>query len=112
MNLDQALNQEFSNVDQEFAGTPNTDEAFDIVVKNGNSGAKTTLYVTPANTLGQVFTGTASELGFNAEKNNNIFVNEGTSQSATDPSVTLRDFGVQENTIVSIEQDGKVAAII
>ena len=84
--------------------------AFDIIVKNGQTSQKTTLYVTPANTLKQVFEATARELGFNINKTNNIYVNEQTSQSATDSAVTLKEFQVNENTVISIEQDGKVAA--
>lgn len=107
MDLDQALNA----VENEFTREANDNEAFDIIVKNGQNNVKTTLYVTPSNTLGQVFTATATALGFNTEKTNNIFVNELTSQSATVPAVTLKEFQVSENTVVSIEQDGKVAAL-
>lgn len=110
MDLEQALN----GIENGNTGVVNGNAdnvAFDIVVKNGQDSQKTTLYVTPANTLGQVFEATAAELGFNTGKKNNIFVNESTSQSATDPTVTLKEFQVSENTIISIEQDGKVAAL-
>lgn len=105
--LEQALS-EVENV----LGTEetNTRNAFDIIVKNGQTSQKTTLYVTPANTLKQVFEATARDLGFNINKTNNIYVNEKTSQSATDSAVTLKEFQVNENTVISIEQDGKVAA--
>lgn len=115
MDLDQALNE----VEEGLAGSTEStgtrdsagnDTAYDIVIKNGQSGAKVTLYVTPDNTLGQVFSATAASLGFNKGKVNNIYVNERTSQSVTDPNVTLKEFKVLENYVVSIEQDGKVAA--
>lgn len=106
MTLEQALNQ----VETGMTNEVDDNKAFDIVVKNGQTSQKTTLYVTPANTLEQVFTATADELGFNTGKTNNIYVNERTSQSATDATVTLKEFQVTENTIISIEQDGKVAA--
>ena len=105
------LEQVLSEVESGFVTEEtNTNNAFDIVVKNGQTSQKTTLYVTPANTLRQVFEATATELGFNVNKTNNIYVNEKTSQSATDSSVTLKEFQVNENTVISIEQDGKVAA--
>lgn len=106
------LEQALSEVESGFVTEEtNTNNAFDIVVKNGQTSQKTTLYVTPANTLRQVFEATATELGFNVNKTNNIYVNEKTSQSATDSSVTLKEFQVNENTVISIEQDGKVAAV-
>lgn len=106
------LEQVLSEVESGFVTEEtNTNNAFDIVVKNGQTSQKTTLYVTPANTLRQVFEATATELGFNVNKTNNIYVNEKTSQSATDSSVTLKEFQVNENTVISIEQDGKVAAV-
>lgn len=105
------LEQSLSEVENDIStGEINTNNAFDIVVKNGQTSQKTTLYVTPANTLRQVFEATARELGFNVSKTNNIYVNERTSQSATDSAVTLKEFQVDENTVISIEQDGKVAA--
>lgn len=105
------LEQSLSEVENDIStGEMNTNNAFDIVVKNGQTSQKTTLYVTPANTLRQVFEATARELGFNVSKTNNIYVNERTSQSATDSAVTLKEFQVDENTVISIEQDGKVAA--
>lgn len=106
------LEQVLSEVESGFVTEEtNTNNAFDIVVKNGQTSQKTTLYVTPANTLRQVFEATATELGFNVNKTNNIYVNEKTSQSATDSYVTLKEFQVNENTVISIEQDGKVAAV-
>lgn len=106
------LEQALSEVESGFNAneTTNTDVAFDIIVKNGQTSQKTSLYVTPANTLRQVFEATATDLGFNISKTNNIYVNENTSQSATDSAVTLKEFQVAENTVISIEQDGKVAA--
>lgn len=106
------LEQALSEVESSFTAnqTASTDVAFDIEVKNGQTSQKTTLYVTPANTLRQVFEATATDLGFNINKTNNIYVNEKTSQSATDAAVTLKEFQVTENTVISIEQDGKVAA--
>lgn len=105
--LEQVLSEVESGLGTE---KTNTSNAFDIVVKNGQTSQKTTLYVSPANTLRQVFEATAKELGFNVNKTNNIYVNEKTSQSATDSAVTLEEFQVNENTVISIEQDGKVAA--
>ena len=105
--LEQALSEVENGLGTE---ETNTGNAFDVVVKNGQTSQKTTLYVTPANTLKQVFEATAGELGFNINKTNNIYVNEKTSQSATDSAVTLKEFQVNENTVISIEQDGKVAA--
>lgn len=106
-NLEQALSEVENGLGTE---ETNTSNAFDIIVKNGQTSQKTTLYVTPANTLKQVFEATARDLGFNINKTNNIYVNEKTSQSATDSAVTLKEFQVNENTVISIEQDGKVAA--
>lgn len=112
MDLDQALNQVEEGLagSTEATGLAGNGSSYDIVIKNGQSGAQSTLYVTPDNTLGQVFSATAKELGFNTEKVNNIYVNEKTSQSATDPNVTLKEFEVQEDTVISIVQDGRVAA--
>lgn len=107
-NLEQALS-EVENGFTETTESNGTNEAFDIIVKNGQSGMKTSLYVTPANVLGQVLEATASTLGINKETDL-IFVNESTAQSATDRSITLRDFKITENSVVSIVPYGKVAA--
>ena len=107
MDLDQALNEverEFDNV------TVDNNSAFDITVKNGISEEKTMLYVTKANTLGQVLNATAVQLGINTEKNDIIFVNETTGISATDTGLTLGEFKAEENTVISIASNGKVAA--
>lgn len=106
MDLERAL----SEVENGFSETDDRNNAFDITVKNGQTGAKEGLYVTPENTLGQVFNATATALGFNVSKSENIFVNERTGQSSTDSSITLKEFQVLENNVISVEQDGKVAA--
>lgn len=86
-----------------------TQEAFDIYVKNGVSGAKTTLLVYPANTLKQVFDKTAKEIGIDPNKSNNIFINEETGNSSTDCGMSIAEFSINPNGILSIHQDGKVA---
>lgn len=107
MDMDQAL----SEVEREFDNVvADNNSAFDIIVKNGTSGQKTNLYVTRANTLAQVLGATSAQLGINTENSDAIFVNETTGVSATDTGLTLGEFKVEENTVISIACNGKVAA--
>ena len=107
MDLDQALGE----VEREFDDTVvGNSKAFDVIVKNETSGQKTNLYVTKANTLGQVLNATATKLGVDLTKNDTIFVNETTGVSATDLGLTLGEFKAEENTVISIISNGKVAA--
>lgn len=84
--------------------------AFDLKVMNKLSGNKTTLYVTPENTLGQVFEKTAETLGLNKEKENTIFLNERTGETTASKWLPLGKFNVLPDTMISISQDAKVAA--
>ncbi|MCR4657262.1 MAG: hypothetical protein K5770_13720 [Lachnospiraceae bacterium] len=84
--------------------------AFDINVMNKLSGSKTRLYVTADNTLGQVMEYTAGTLGLDRKKINSIFVNERTGLTSSDSGMSLREFDVLPDTLVSICQDSKVAA--
>ena len=63
MDLEQAL----SEVENGFTKATEIveEKAFDIIVKNGQSGMKTSLFVTPANELRQVLMATASTIGIN-----------------------------------------------
>jgi len=107
VDLDQALNE----VEREFEDVAvDNNSAFDIIVENGTSGQKTTLYVTRANTLAQVLGATATQLGINTEKGDIIFVNKTTGVSATDTGLSLGEFKAEENTVISISNNGKVAA--
>ncbi len=106
--LDAALEAvENENVVEEV--TVDDTEAFDITVKNGLSTTKTTLYVTPENTLEQVFQNTAGTLGLDKQETNVIFTNERTGRASTDTKMTLREFDVLPDNVLTIRQDAKVA---
>lgn len=106
--LDAALEAvENENVVEEV--TVNDSEAFDIFVKNGLGTTKTTLFVTPENTLEQVFQNTAGTIGLDKEDTNPIFTNERTGKASTDTKITLREFDVIPDDVLTIRQHGKVA---
>lgn len=87
------------------------EEPYDIYVKNGISGNKTTLFVYPANTLGQVINQTAKSIGLDPNKSNSIFINEETGDSSTDLAMPIEEFNIHPNGVLSILQDGKVAVM-
>ena len=101
------LNRALTEVEQEVNGQ--NGKEYDIYVKNGLSGAKTKLYVNEANELSQVFEATAKEIGLNIGEKNNIYINS-KEQSSTDPEMTLGEFNVTEDSVLTIQQDAKVAA--
>jgi len=100
------LNEALDMVENTEQGAEN---GFDITVMNGNSDSKTTFYASSENWLVQVFEGTAKSLGLDINKANNIYLNE-RGQSTSDAEMTLGEFGLKEGSVLTIQQDGKVAA--
>jgi len=103
------LNDALDEIDGGVSGTQNSGEAFDIYVKNGASGNKTTFYTTGANWLSQVFEGTAKQIGLDVNKTNTIYINE-SGMSTTEGKLSVGEFGLKEGAVLTIQQDGKVAA--
>lgn len=85
-------------------------EAFDIIVKHGNSLNNTTFYITGDNYLIQAYEGTAKELGFKKDSSRAVFVNEKTGKTTAESDMTLTEFGIGANDVLTIFPDGKVAA--
>lgn len=91
------------------ADNGNQDEAYDIYVKNGISGNKVSFYAAPDNWLIQIFEGTAKDIGLNPQNSTNIYFNEN-GQSTSDSEMSLGEFGIGPGSVLTIQQDGKVAA--
>lgn len=100
---------EVLNVVEGAPENPNQSEAFEIYVKNANSGHKMSFYTKGENWLQQVYEATAVELGFSKEKSNPIYVNED-GKSTTEGEMTIAEFGVKAGSVLTINPDGRVAA--
>ena len=85
-------------------------EPFDVNVKHGVSLAKTTVYMTGANLLIQVFEGAAKDLGFKEYSPKAVFVNEKTGKSTSDSEMSLDEFEIGPEEVLTIFPDGHVAA--
>lgn len=84
-------------------------QAYDIIVKNQQTGEKTYCLVYGANTINQVLVANAEEIGLNQDAKEIFFVNERTNQSTTNKEMTIREFDLRENDTLSVLCDGKVA---
>lgn len=89
----------------------NQKKAFNFFVKNVNSGSKVEFFATGENWLIQVLQATAKDLGLNpdVEKEKTFFSND-EGQSTSDSKLSLGEFGIKENSVLTIHQDAGVAA--
>lgn len=105
MDLDSAL----SETERE-EGIQDVGEAYKIYVMNGNSLSKEELKMYGENWLVQAYEEAADPLGFHPISDKAVFVNERTSKSTADREMTLKEFEIEEEDILVIYPDGKVAA--
>lgn len=83
-----------------------------IVVKNAVTGQKTTMPVYLGNQLAQIVAGCKKDqdIGLNPNSSSYIYVHERTRNSTSDGTQTVAEFGLKDNDVLSISDDGKVAA--
>ena len=84
-----------------------TGSIFTIYVMNSANFSKIPVEVYPQNTLGQIFIGYKSELGIKA--NEVSFQNTRTGESTVDSGLTVKEFGLDKEDVLSIIPDGVVA---
>jgi len=85
-------------------------EAFDMYVKHGVSFNKTQVYMTGENLLIQAFEAAADVIGLKSYTSNVIFVNEKTGKSTGDSEMSLKEFGIGSEDILTVYPDARVAA--
>lgn len=82
-----------------------TRPAFDIWVKNQNSGSKMSFYVTAENWLVQVLESTMSDLGLYSDSGRHTYYRNENDKTTNDGTVTIGEFGLKEGSTLYIEQD-------
>lgn len=92
--------------------TANDKEAYEIKICHKITGAKETVLVCGANTLGQIVQGYGELIGLKSENNKFLFYNEKVTpkRSTSDQSVTIAEFGIGPGDTLGISDEGSVAS--
>ena len=89
---------------------PAAEGSFNIGIRNKTTGSKANMSVLAANQLIQIATGCKNKIGINPNSSNYIFEHERTGKSTSDGTLTVGEFGLKENDVLVINDDGQVAA--
>lgn len=86
------------------------EEEFEITLMNKESGVTyPDVPVGSENTMGQLLSTYAADIGINAKKTKILFINKRTGDGTSDLAATVRDLGLKEGDVLAVAEDGIVA---